>query len=108
MWMIFVLWGALTLGNAYWFFKRAERRKMPMRWKVGLGAVGGALNMIVFLNLNKFVDGHMPRWFYKIVIRNELQAISMVMVGSAVIVFLIGLIFIWKRAEDRPNPFDKS
>ena len=107
MWLLYVFWGALTLGNAYWYFKRGQRRGVSLLWKIVLAVIGGGLNMILFLNLNKFVDGHMPRWFYKLVIKNEPLAISLVMLATAVIVFVIGWLCIWKRAADRPNPFAK-
>ncbi len=107
MWMLFLLLGALTLGNAYWYFMRGQRRGVSLPWKIGLGVLGGGLNVILFLRLNRFVDGHMPNWFYRLVIKNELLAISLVMLAAAVIVFLIGWLCIWRRAADRPNPFAK-
>ncbi len=68
-----------------------------MPWRIGLGVIGAVLNAIAFLNFNKFIDGHMPRWFYKMVIKNELMMIALVMIFVAFVVFLIG-IFIRRRS----------
>jgi len=110
MWLLYVFWGALTLGNAYWYFKRGQRRGVSLLWKIALAVIGGGLNMILFLNLHRFADGQMRGWyywFYRLVVKNELLAIGLMMLAAAVIVFLIGWLCIWRRAADRPNPFAK-
>lgn len=108
MGLLLIFWAALTLGNAYWYYRRAVRAERSTRWKIGLAAFGGGLNVIVFLNFNKFIDGHMPRWFYRLVIKNELLAISLVMLAAAMVVCLIGLIFIRKKSTGSSDHFHGS
>ncbi len=100
MFVIILFWVILIAATSVWFFRRAAALGKPKAWQYGFAGAGAALNIVLFIVLNGFVDDHMPRWFYRLIIKNELLGIGLVMFGVTILACLCAFVLIRRTNKE--------